>query len=223
MPCRRSRRIPLPFVATVTIIGSQDIQRMFSRQHYFEHFMNTAERLENIRKKLSFDWTTLCRELGIKRTMLHYLRTGAQSPSMRLEKKISALEGKARLRSYPAPSPSVLVRLRFFGPHCQWSDDELAKKLSLSPDELQAVYSCKRELRSDELKRLAALEDEWNIIVPELEVPRPGSVVHEHFQGLEKTTAEPAWVIEFRGRLERIEQALGLKNKAVRSKIGGTG
>lgn len=186
--------------------------------------MNTAERLEKLRGSLALDWTKLCLELGIKRTMLHYLRTGEQSPSMRLEKIISALEGKARLRSYTTPGRSVLSRLRFFGPHCQWSDEELATRLSLSAEELKAIFACKRELSPEELKRLCALEDEYNISLPPPDAHGERRALREAGPRAENNSPEPDWVVEFRGRLERIEALLilGEKKKAVRyDRTGG--
>lgn len=185
--------------------------------------MNTAERLEKLRGALALDWTKLCQELGIKRTMLHYLRTGEQPLSMRLEKVIGALEGKARLRAYTAPGRSVLIRLRFWGPHCQWSDEELARRLALSPDELKAVFACKRELRPEEMKRLCALEDEYNIALPPPDAHGERRAVHEAGPRADHILPEPDWVVEFRGRLERIEAllAVGEKKKPVRYTIGG--
>ncbi|MDZ7317468.1 MAG: hypothetical protein ONB24_15255 [candidate division KSB1 bacterium] len=56
-----------------------------------------ADRLERLRRQLVLDWGGMCRYLGIKRSMLHYLRTGARNPSPKLLRKIIEAERAAGL------------------------------------------------------------------------------------------------------------------------------
>lgn len=67
------------------------------------------KRLELLRAELNLSWGELCDQLGIGRSMLAYLRSGARNPSMKLLRRIIEAEraaGIAPLESAQPPPPS---------------------------------------------------------------------------------------------------------------------
>ena len=71
-----------------------------------EHFVNTTDRLEKLREVKTLQWGELCDLLGIKRSMLHYLRKGERNLSFKALRRLEQAEREAGILP-PAPPPQI--------------------------------------------------------------------------------------------------------------------
>lgn len=94
-------------------------------------------RLDNLRQALRLEWGELCTKLDVGRVMMHYIRSGERTPSMKLIRRIEAAEAEAGLR----PAAAVVV-----------------------PDEALGGLASLRE-PSSELRKPAALRREFAALV----------------------------------------------------------
>lgn len=58
-----------------------------------DHFV---KRLENLRYGMRINSRELAQELGISRTMMHYIKTGQKPPSLKLVRRVTELERKLK-------------------------------------------------------------------------------------------------------------------------------
>lgn len=72
-----------------------------------ERIVNVVSRLENIRAAESLSWDELRKELGVSKTLLHFVRTGERAVSPKFERKLRALELRCGLRAHETPPAGV--------------------------------------------------------------------------------------------------------------------
>lgn len=58
-------------------------------------FVTMSGRLDRLRKELKLTWGEFEEHLGISHTMMHFMRSGERTPSMKLLRRIEAEENKA--------------------------------------------------------------------------------------------------------------------------------
>ncbi len=134
-------------------------------------------------------WGEVCDRLDIKRSMLHYLRTGDRQPSPKLLRKLELLEAEHGLRRFSAPSSEPVSRLRFlqFIRQCDWS--EIALDLGMEEAGIHAVLRGTRTLTEKESKSLSTLESAVYIDVPS-PPPTLGKPTQTSVQRLDKSSAK---------------------------------
>lgn len=72
--------------------------------------MKIDDRLNRLKEKLVIDWGGVCDVLGIKRSMLHYLRNGERRPSSDLMRKLIEVERSAGIDTPPVPTVGSATR-----------------------------------------------------------------------------------------------------------------
>jgi hypothetical protein len=72
--------------------------------------LTIAARLEKLRLVGAFTWDGLRRELGVSKTLLHYVKTGQKPVSAKMERKVRELETRLGLRSAIIPTETTPVR-----------------------------------------------------------------------------------------------------------------